>query len=64
MKNMSCKLVVSVTLFFSFLAVGPLAHAQNSSEKEVIVVYKNKAGKETSWIVMLMLNSSISIFPR
>ncbi|MED4865331.1 S8 family serine peptidase [Bacillus subtilis] len=47
MKNMSCKLVVSVTLFFSFLAVGPLAHAQNSSEKEVIVVYKNKAGKET-----------------
>ncbi|ASB59218.1 Minor extracellular protease Epr [Bacillus subtilis subsp. subtilis] len=47
MKNMSCKLVVSVTLFFSFLAIGPLAHAQNSSEKEVIVVYKNKAGKET-----------------
>lgn len=47
MKNMSCKLVVSVTLFFSFLAIGPLAHAQNSSEKEVIVVYKNKSGKET-----------------
>lgn len=47
MKNMSCKLVVSVTLFFSFLTIGPLAHAQNSSEKEVIVVYKNKAGKET-----------------
>ncbi|MGG0775124.1 S8 family serine peptidase [Bacillus rugosus] len=47
MKNMSCKLVVSVTLFFSFLAIGPFAHAQNSSEKEVIVVYKNKAGKET-----------------
>ncbi|NJI53550.1 minor protease Epr [Bacillus subtilis] len=47
MKNMSCKLVVSVTLFFSFLAIGPLAHAQNNSEKEVIVVYKNKAGKET-----------------
>lgn len=47
MKNMSCKLVVSVTLFFSFLAIGPLAHAQNSSEKEVIVVYKNKAGKES-----------------
>ncbi|MCR4360154.1 hypothetical protein NUG13_02255, partial [Bacillus subtilis] len=41
MKNMSCKLVVSVTLFFSFLTIGPLAHAQNSSEKEVIVVYKN-----------------------
>lgn len=47
MKNMSCKLVVSVTLFFSFLTIGPLAHAQNNSEKEVIVVYKNKAGKET-----------------
>ncbi|MCY7762939.1 S8 family serine peptidase [Bacillus spizizenii] len=47
MKNMSCKLVVSVALFFSFFATGPLAHAQNSSEKEVIVVYKNKAGKET-----------------
>ncbi|MCY8454245.1 minor protease Epr [Bacillus spizizenii] len=47
MKNMSCKLVVSVTLFVSFLAIGPLAHAQNNSEKEVIVVYKNKAGKET-----------------
>lgn len=47
MKNISCKLVVSVTLFFSFLTIGPLAHAQNSSEKEVIVVYKNKAGKET-----------------
>ncbi|MCY9375121.1 S8 family serine peptidase [Bacillus sp. T17B1] len=47
MKNMSCKLVVSVTLFFSFLVIGPLAHAKNSSEKEVIVVYKNKAGKET-----------------
>ncbi|MCY8147211.1 S8 family serine peptidase [Bacillus inaquosorum] len=47
MKNMSCKLIVSATLFFSFLAIGPLAHAQNSSEKEVIVVYKNKAGKET-----------------
>ncbi|MCY7907304.1 hypothetical protein MOB40_20875, partial [Bacillus inaquosorum] len=46
MKNMSCKLIVSATLFFSFLAIGPLAHAQNSSEKEVIVVYKNKAGKE------------------
>ncbi|KAF1677844.1 S8 family peptidase [Bacillus sp. SKDU12] len=47
MKNMSCKLVVSVTLFFSFLAIGPLAHAQTSSEKEVIVVYKNKAVKDT-----------------
>ncbi|MED3601593.1 minor protease Epr [Bacillus subtilis] len=47
MKNISCKLVVSVTLFFSFLTIGPLAHAQNSNEKEVIVVYKNKAGKET-----------------
>jgi|GEM_PF-667955 len=47
MKNMSCKLVVSVTLFFSFLTIGPLAHAQNNSEKEVIVIYKNKAGKET-----------------
>ncbi|MDR4433500.1 S8 family peptidase [Bacillus tequilensis] len=47
MKNMSCKLVVSATLFFSFLATGPLAHAQTSSEKEVIVVYKNKAGKDT-----------------
>lgn len=47
MKNISCKLVVSVTLFFSFLTIGPLAHAQNSSEKEVIVFYKNKAGKET-----------------
>lgn len=47
MKNMSCKLVVSVTLFFGFLVIGPLAHAQISSEKEVIVVYKNKAGKET-----------------
>ncbi|AWM18925.1 peptidase S8 [Bacillus inaquosorum] len=47
MKNMSCKLIVSATLFFSFLAIGPLAHAQNISEKEVIVVYKNKAGKET-----------------
>ncbi|PSM00701.1 minor protease Epr [Bacillus subtilis] len=47
MKNISCKLVVSVTLFFSFLTIGPLAHAQNSSEKEVIVVYNNKAGKET-----------------
>ncbi|PJM66079.1 peptidase S8 [Bacillus subtilis] len=48
MKNMSCKLVVSVTLFFSFLTIGPLAYAQNNSEKEVIVVYKNKAGKETT----------------
>ncbi|MBT2624931.1 S8 family serine peptidase [Bacillus sp. ISL-32] len=47
MKNTFCKLVVSVTLFFSFLALGPLAHAENSSEKEVIVVYKNKDGKET-----------------
>ncbi|MCG8396273.1 S8 family serine peptidase [Bacillus atrophaeus] len=46
MKNTFCKLVVSVTLFFSFLALGPLAHAENSSEKEVIVVYKNKDGKE------------------
>ncbi|WP_336183469.1 S8 family serine peptidase [Bacillus halotolerans] len=47
MKNTFCKLVVSVTLFFSFLALGPLAHAETSSEKEVIVVYKNKDGKET-----------------
>ncbi|MEC1646530.1 S8 family peptidase [Bacillus halotolerans] len=47
MKNMFCKLVVSVTLFFSFLALEPLAHAETSSEKEVIVVYKNKDGKET-----------------
>ncbi|MCM3355660.1 S8 family peptidase [Bacillus halotolerans] len=47
MKNMFCKLVVSVTLFFSFLALQPLAHAETSSEKEVIVVYKNKDGKET-----------------
>ncbi|MFQ6319212.1 S8 family peptidase [Bacillus halotolerans] len=47
MKNTFCKLVVSVTLFFSFLALGPLAHAETSSEKEVIVVYKNTDGKET-----------------
>ncbi|MEC1790964.1 S8 family serine peptidase [Bacillus vallismortis] len=47
MKNVSCKLAISVTLFFSFLAISPFAHAQNSSGKEVIVVYKNKAGKET-----------------
>lgn len=47
MKNTFCKLVVSVTLFFSFLALEPLAHAETSSEKEVIVVYKNKDGKET-----------------
>ncbi|MBL4970657.1 S8 family peptidase [Bacillus halotolerans] len=47
MKNTFCKLVVSVTLFFSFLGLGPLAHAETSSEKEVIVVYKNTDGKET-----------------
>ncbi|MCY8471756.1 S8 family peptidase [Bacillus halotolerans] len=47
MKTTFCKLVVSVTLFFSFLALEPLAHAETSSEKEVIVVYKNKDGKET-----------------
>ncbi|MCY7787747.1 S8 family serine peptidase [Bacillus inaquosorum] len=47
MKNTFCKLVVSVTLFFSFLALGPLAHAENSSQNEIIVVYKNKDGKET-----------------
>ncbi|MEC0250315.1 S8 family peptidase [Bacillus halotolerans] len=47
MKNTFCKLVGSVTLFFSFLALGPLAHAETSSEKEVIVVYKNTDGKET-----------------
>ncbi|UYO31860.1 S8 family peptidase [Bacillus halotolerans] len=47
MKNTFCKLVVSVTLFFSFLTLGPLAHAETSSEKEVIVVYKNTDGKET-----------------
>ncbi|MDY7432643.1 S8 family serine peptidase [Bacillus sp. V26] len=47
MKNTFCKLVVSVTLFFSFLTLEPLAHAETSSEKEVIVVYKNKDGKET-----------------
>ncbi|MEG7283173.1 S8 family peptidase [Bacillus sp. 0909A] len=47
MKNTFCKLVVSATLFFSFLALGPLAHAENSSGNEIIVVYKNKDGKET-----------------
>ncbi|MEC1799566.1 S8 family serine peptidase [Bacillus mojavensis] len=47
MKNTFCKLVVSATLFFSFLALGPLAHAENSSQNEIIVVYKNKDGKET-----------------
>ncbi|MGR6856969.1 S8 family serine peptidase [Bacillus halotolerans] len=47
MKTTFCKLVVSVTLFFSFLTLEPLAHAETSSEKEVIVVYKNKDGKET-----------------
>ncbi|MFL6978144.1 S8 family serine peptidase [Bacillus inaquosorum] len=47
MKNMSCKLIVSATLFFSFLALGPPAHAENSSQNEIIVVYKNKDGKET-----------------
>ncbi|MCY8105672.1 S8 family peptidase [Bacillus mojavensis] len=47
MKNTFCKLVVSATLFFSFLALGPLAHAENSNQNEIIVVYKNKDGKET-----------------
>ncbi|MEC1290226.1 S8 family serine peptidase [Bacillus mojavensis] len=47
MKNTFCKLVVSATLFFSFLALGPLAQAENSSQNEIIVVYKNKDGKET-----------------
>ncbi|MCY8508452.1 S8 family serine peptidase [Bacillus mojavensis] len=47
MKNTFCKLVVSATLFFSFLALGTLAHAENSSGNEIIVVYKNKDGKET-----------------
>ncbi|MDR4228524.1 S8 family serine peptidase [Bacillus mojavensis] len=47
MKNTFCKLVVSAILFFSFLALGPLAHAENSSGNEIIVVYKNKDGKET-----------------
>ncbi|MEC1624457.1 S8 family serine peptidase [Bacillus mojavensis] len=47
MKNTFCKLVVSATLFFSFLAIGPLAYAENSSGNEIIVVYKNKDGKET-----------------
>ncbi|QJC98199.1 hypothetical protein HC660_37520 [Bacillus mojavensis] len=47
MKNTFCKFVVSATLFFSFLALGPLAHAENSNQNEIIVVYKNKDGKET-----------------